>query len=271
MSPRPTTLSPTVRIWRATDGVIFAIVLGSALYGCSLAAAAAADADLEARIQYAFYTVEPRALQQIATALETDAGQAYWLSLAHYRLAQLAMGDTAVGVARDESAAARHARRCLDVLEQAARPTVSTPEALGLQAACAALLGRASLLAAPLANARSANQLRSAALADARNPRVRLIAATVNFERDLLDPEARERVLLDLGQVVTLFEAERRDSVALPTWGAAEAYWYLGRVLAANSDTIAARAALEQSLLLAPDFEAAKELVARLVGRGTGR
>ncbi len=269
---------------RRAVGCVPAVVLWWAVaFGVCPQARAAdhTDVDTEARVQYSYYTADARALQQIAATLDqaassgasATAAQSYLVALVRYRQAQLALRELADKSTvklnpPDNPAAARYAKQCLDVLEQASLPGVEAPETLGMQAACSALLGRASLLAAPLANSRSASQLRSAALADARNPRVRLIAATVNFAREIDNAEARPRLRDDLLQVAALFELERRDAVSVPSWGGAEAYWYLARVLLAEGDGVAARSAVEQALLLAPDFVAARELVASIVSAG---
>ncbi|MEZ5474773.1 MAG: hypothetical protein R3E72_07200 [Steroidobacteraceae bacterium] len=256
----------------------------SVLFWSALSAIAVAnsDPDTEARIQYAFYTVDVRALTQLATGLEQSAAKdlgaaTYLLALTHYYLARLAAAAPAKGTAptaasrddvtaADASVAAAHARLCLGALEQSTRSGVPAAEALGLQAACSALLGRVAPITSVLSNARSASQLRSAALADPRNPRVRLIAATINFGRDVADPAARERLLDDLSQVIPLFEVERRGTSEVPSWGEAEAYWYASRAFLAQGDALRAREAIEQALLLAPDFVAARELTAQIVG-----
>ena len=119
------------------------------------------DSDVEARVQYAYYTNDSRALEQVAASLEQTLGgqseaggaQSYLLALARFRQAQLALREpvdrqSAARSSPDNSAAARHGRACLDALEQAPRPGVKMPEILGLQAACSALLGRAGPTAA---------------------------------------------------------------------------------------------------------------------------
>ncbi len=60
------------------------------------------------------------------------------------------------------------------------------------------------------------------------------------------------------------FETERQDVAPLPAWGAPEGYLQLARAALQRGDAVAARSALERALLLAPEFAAAKRLLATL-------
>jgi hypothetical protein len=52
----------------------------------------------------------------------------------------------------------------------------------------------------------------------------------------------------------------------MPSWGHADAYLYLGRSLMEAGDTLGARNALERSLIIAPEFAAARRDLHRLMG-----
>src|SRR6185503_3694420 len=87
---------------RAFHGVLAAVLLAGAMAPALPQPAAVSWADIEGRIQYAYYTDDARALNGVLTSLKpkpvegedesraADAGtRAYFRALAHYRLAQV--------------------------------------------------------------------------------------------------------------------------------------------------------------------------------------
>ncbi len=225
------------------------------------AAAAAPDAvwlDLEGRIQYAYYTEDARALGNIrelaAAKEERSALRFYYVALASYRLAQLHAAHA------DRAPLARSARDCVDQLAESLQVEADAPEALALQSACLDLLAPLKTLTAPLLASRGSGQMRRALGAAPRNPRVLLLRAQAELAREPRGAAGLEH----LKQAVAAFEHEREETARAPGWGAPEAYAILGRVYLEHGDAIAARAALEHALLLAPDCGYAHRLMAQI-------
>jgi hypothetical protein len=95
-----------------------------------------------------------------------------------------------------------------------------------------------------------------------KDPRVLLLQALEGGEDGKIDaPE-----MAKLQKATAAFEAERQGVGRTPGWGAAEAYAYLGRGYLEQGDIVAARDALERSLLIAPDFALARRLLHEITG-----
>jgi tetratricopeptide (TPR) repeat protein len=108
-----------------------------------------------------------------------------------------------------------------------------------------------------------ANALRNRAFAQSpRNPRVALIEAMGLYYRPPQAGGNQERGLARWHEALDLF-AKPTPSADVG-WGHAEAYFWLSNVHGSSGDTDKARAALEKSLSLRPDFVAAKTALAAL-------
>jgi len=218
------------------------------------AAAFAADwADLEGRIQFAYFTEDVRALRSTLAALasetSTDALHDYYLGLGEYRVLLLTLE-------RDRDAAKPAAEACVDHLDAANGARRDFADALALQAACQSLLATLKPWKAPLLTPRSNTLFARAHMFAPRNPRVLLLEALADQ-----DPgTARGK----LQAAIEAFEAERQRVAPTPAWGAAEAYAHLGRIDLERKDAVAARSSLERALLLAPDFALARRLLATI-------
>jgi Tfp pilus assembly protein PilF len=70
--------------------------------------------------------------------------------------------------------------------------------------------------------------------------------------------------LATLQRAIAAFEKERQSALATPGWGAAEAYAELGRRYLEMGDILRARDAIEHSLLIAPEFAAARRLLEKI-------
>jgi Tfp pilus assembly protein PilF len=68
----------------------------------------------------------------------------------------------------------------------------------------------------------------------------------------------------EFAAAIAAFEAARPGEEHVPEWGVAEAYTYRARCDLERGDAAAARDALERALLIAPDFQLARRLVARI-------
>jgi hypothetical protein len=267
---------------RTYKGIYFAAIYAGCL---SLAAAqpAATDwADIEGRIQYAYYTDDARALNGVLASLKPkpiegedeskapDAGtRAYFRALAYYRLAQV--------LASSKKSQARDAiDNCGDEVDKSVEtlPVVKfgldeTPEARHLRAEAYAL-GTACTLAGrettsiPFMGGHIGSRIEDAVKLEPKNPRVRLVEALVAYDRAGEDVAEKSAAIQRLRAVTPMFEAARAGASTTPEWGAAEAYAFLGRALYDQRDALGAREALERALLIAPDYAFAKRLMSQI-------
>jgi hypothetical protein len=251
--------------------------------GLSLPAMAQADwPDIEGRIQYAYYTDDARALNNLLGALrprpaegdeapapEDRATRAYFRALAHYRLAQVlsasrkSQARTAIDDCGDEVDEAIDALPKVPLgLDEAPDAQHLRTEAYVLDTACT-LAGR-EMSSMPFGGGRIGSRIEEAVKLEPRNPRVRLVEALAAFDRAGKDAAARAAAVQKLRAVTEMFEAARTGASTTPEWGAAEAYAFLGRALFDQRDVVGAREALERALLIAPDYKFARRVMAQI-------
>jgi len=230
-------------------------------------------ADVEGRIQYAYYTDDARALNGVLAALNpkpvegeeasapADAGtRAYFRALTQYRLAQVLM-TTKKSQAHDAvDNCGKEVDKAVEALPKIALGLDETPEnrhnraeAYSLGTACAIAGGN-----------RIGSRIDEAVKLEPKNPRVRLVEALAALERAGKDAAARSAAVQKLRGVTTMFEAARAGASTTPEWGAAEAYAYLGRALFDQRDIVGAREALERALLIAPDYAFARRQMSQI-------
>jgi tetratricopeptide (TPR) repeat protein len=238
-------------------------------------------ADVEGRIQYAYYTNDARALNSVLTALKPKAGAegesseadpgtaAYFRALAHYRLAQ-------VQTTGKKSAAKDAIDDCNDEIDNAVEALPRIPPGLDelpenrLKRAEAFALGTACTLAGremssiPFGGGRIGSRIDEAVKFEPKNPRVRLVEALALFDRAGKKVEEQTAALAKLRAVTLMFEQARAQASTTPEWGAAEAYAFLGRALIDQRDAVGAREALERALLIAPDYAFARGLMSQI-------
>ena len=239
-------------------------------------------ADVEGRIQYAYYTKDTRALNGMLNSLKPkpvegedanaapDAGvRAYFRALAHYRMAQvLAAGKksqarAAIDDCGDEVDHAVDALPKVPVgLDESDEARHQRTEAYVLGTACT-LAGR-EMSSIPFGGGRIGSRIDEAIRLEPKNPRVRLVEALVAFDRAGKDGSAKSAAVQKLRAVTEMFEAARAGATTTPEWGAAEAYAFLGRALYDQRDLVGAREALERALLIAPDYALARRLAAQI-------
>jgi hypothetical protein len=216
--------------------------------------------DVESRVQYAYYTEDAAALRGLQGTLSADTEdplQRYYAGLLAWRQAQLATRDAApAGVA----SAARDAQRCVSELDAALAARADFADALALRALCLEAGG-----ARTLATYRARRDLDRALQLAGHNPRVLLADALSDYQLQPARGGNRERALGKLRRTVDAFEAERGGVDQVPGWGAAEAWCLLARDLLDHADPIAARDALEHALLIAPEFQEARRLMAKII------
>jgi len=243
----------------------------------------AADwADVEGRIQYAYYTNDVRALQGLLASLkpkvvegeETAAPddvttRSYFRALANYRLAQ-------VLTTTQKSQAKNAIDDCDDEIDKAVDGLPKVPigldesdanrerraEAYALGTACT-LAGR-EMSSIPFGGGRIGSRIDEAVKLEPKNPRVRLVEALAMFDRAGKHADEKAAALKRLREVTAMFEAARAGATTTPEWGAAEAYAFLGRALFDMRDVVGAREALERALLIAPDYAFARKLMAQI-------
>lgn len=253
-----------VFVCAVTAGAPVAILLAMARPATAAPAAPPNPAllDLEARIEYGYFTEDGRTLQGLAVAPTGDDARdgmkSYYAALAAYRL-------TLVDSARDKVEARSAAEECVSSLDRAlkATPAAVPAESMALQSACLLQLSELSGLRAPFAATRSKSQMEKALRLAPRNPRVLLLDAIVAFERAPNGAES-ERALATLKRAIGALENERQEVVHTPAWGLADAYTHLGRIYLEKGDAVKARDALERALLAAPEFQQARRLMTKI-------
>ena len=218
--------------------------------------------DVEGQIQYNYYTEDLRALSNLAARLDSKEGaqplQGYYAALAYYRLAL-------TGAAHDQAAAAIAGEHCNANLEAASQARANWAEALALQGACLGLVAELKPLRAPLAGARSRSELARALELEPHNPRVLLLDGWLGLERPAKGAAAATaHACAEFAAAIAAFEAARPGEEHVPEWGPAEGYTYRARCDLERGDAAAARDALERALLIAPDYQLARRLVARI-------
>ncbi|HEV7607429.1 MAG TPA: hypothetical protein VGO61_08840 [Steroidobacteraceae bacterium] len=239
-------------------------------------------ADVEGRIQYAYYTNDARALNGVLTSLkpkavdgeeqsaDDDLGmRSYFRALAQYRLAQVLTGTkksqakNAIDDCDDEIDHAIDALPKVPIgLDETDENREKRAEAYALGTACT-LAGR-EMSSIPFGGGRIGSRIDEAVKLEPKNPRVRLVEALAKFDRAGKDAAEKTAALKSLRAVTAMFEAARAGASTTPEWGAAEAYAFLGRALYDMRDVVGAREALERALLIAPDYSFARKLMAQI-------
>jgi tetratricopeptide (TPR) repeat protein len=233
-------------------------------------------ADVEGRIQYAYYTNDSRALSSVLTTLRPKAVdgaaepaaeigmRAYFRALAHYRVAQ-------VLAASKKSLANDAVDECEDEIDVAIRALPKIP--IGLDESDAGRRQRAEIYTLSTACAIAGRELTSdaggsrvaeAARLEPRNPRARLFEALIAHADAGKDAAGKAAAIGKLRAVIAMFEQARAAASTTPEWGAAEAYAYLGRALYEQRDIVGAREALERALLVAPEYAYARKLMGQI-------
>lgn len=208
--------------------------------------------DAAARVQYAYYTEDARALEEalaVIDELEVDANlralKSYHLAYGHWRLAQVH------GAGGNKRAAGQATTACETHSEAATVNDARLAEAFGVAAVCGApapAQGRADCRGKPL---------RTALLLAPENPRILFIEALCARDSDNEDWRA----------VVTAFEVTPPQPERAPDWGHAEALLALGQSYLTRGDPVAARDAVERALVIAPDYRAAQLMLEAAASR----
>jgi len=265
------------RGWRITGALALAGV--SAFAGSAFAQEATDWADVEGRVQYAYFTNDARALTGVLATLKPHVAEgekesaddlvmrSYFRALTEYRIAQV-LAPTKKGAAKDAI------DDCHDEVDNGVKALPKIPlgldesdvnrkkraELYALVTACT-LAGREMSTMPFFGGGRIGSRIEEAVKLEPKNPRVRLVDALAQFDRAGKDEKEKAAALAKLRMVTQMFEAARASASSTPEWGAAEAYAFLGRALMDQRDVVAAREALERSLLIAPDYAFPRKLM----------
>ncbi|MGH8188256.1 MAG: hypothetical protein ACREUC_16990 [Steroidobacteraceae bacterium] len=224
--------------------------------------------DAAARMQYAFYTGDPRTIETLLKSIEAlevgpnlAATQSYQLAYGSWKLSQLYL-DSVSGErppSNAKSLAAKAAQACVRHAKAAVQQDARMGEAYAIQAACE---GFTSGARGGSAGCERGKPMRTALSVSPDNPRVKLIEALCASGRSP-DPAAADR----WRPVVESFEAAPPSAPGRPDWGHVEALTRLGETYLQRGDSVAARDALERALVLAPDYRQARQLLQAAAAR----
>ncbi len=248
------------RAWRRGALYGMGVIASVALLSAARAESLEELDDAAARMQYAFYTGDARALEEVVMLMErTEAGaglaalKSYQLAYGHWRLAEVHAAAGAADRSRSgaRTAAVRAAQACARHARAAVVADGRMAEAYAIHAVCDAF-SPAVAEAGTQKRSCNARSLRTALSITSDNPRIGLIEAMcVNRT---YDPE-------DLRSVVAAFEAAPPRTAGEPDWGHAEVLAMLGNAYLMRGEPVAARDALERALVIAPDYRRAQELL----------
>ncbi len=244
------------------------LALAAAALACTSAARAATPAELadfDAKAEYAFFTEDARALAALLGSHEAFATSSQ--PLERYQYAHAAFRQLQVAYRHQQSKAVEAAAgACIDTLDRLGEAESRFVDGLALESACAGYLGSLGGLRGMSARGRSESRLAAARELGPRNPRVLLLAGLARWYRAdaSATDHAEARKLFELA--TQAFETVTDTAPGQPSWGEAEAWLYVGRALEERGDLLGARNAYEKSLLIAPEFAAARRRIATLRG-----
>jgi hypothetical protein len=239
-----------------------------ALLVAPLAAAVTPEelADFDAKAEYGFFTEDARALAALVAANEALASSAQPLERYQYAHAEFRLLQVAYRRQRTKDVEAA-ASGCLAALDKANERDPRFAEGLALEAACAGYLGSLGGLRGMAAQHRSESRLASARELAPRNPRVLLVGGLRRWFQAGAGAAEHAEARTAFEAAAHAFETVTASEPGRPSWGEAEAWLFVGRSLEEGGDLLGARNAYEKSLLIAPEFAAARRRVAALRAR----
>jgi cytochrome c-type biogenesis protein CcmH/NrfG len=99
-----------------------------------------------------------------------------------------------------------------------------------------------------------------------KNPRVLLVEGFARWFRSGAGPADHAEARKAFERAARAFETVTATAPGQPSWGEAEAWLFTGRALEESGDLLGARNAYEKSLLIAPEFAAARRSLKALRG-----
>jgi tetratricopeptide (TPR) repeat protein len=259
------TLNPTCCVPRTAALAALAAVL---LLGAPHASGATPEelADFDAKAEYAFFTEDARALAALVAANAALGASAQPLERYQYAHAEFRRLQVAYHQRRTKDVEAA-AGACLAAVEKANETDPRFAEGLALEAACAGYLGSLGGLRGASAQRRSEARLAAAAELAPRSPRVLLVAGMTRWFRHNASAADHAAAREAFEGATRAFETVTASDPGQPSWGEADAWLFVGRALEESGDLLGARNAYEKSLLIAPEFAAARRRVAALRGQ----
>jgi tetratricopeptide (TPR) repeat protein len=257
-------LNPTSRVPR-TPALAALVLLAAALTGAPRAVAATPEelADFDAKAEYAFFTADARALAALVASNAALGSSAQALERYQYAHAEFRLLQVAYHLRRTKDVEAAGSA-CLASIEKANDTDPRFAEGLALEAACAGYLGSLGGLRGASAQRRSEARLAAAHELAPRNPRVLLVEGLTRWFRPGAGPADHAEARKAFEAAARAFETVTATAPGQPSWGEAEAWLFVGRALEEGGDLLGARNAYEKSLLIAPDFAAARRRIATL-------
>ena len=120
-------------------------------------------------------------------------------------------------------------------------------EAFAQKAACHGLLAGISVIKGVTHGPEAGDAVATALRLAPKNPRAHLVDALVDYWRPGKHGGDRARAFEKFKQAAEFFEAVPPGSSEFPSWGSADAYYWLGTSYVDRGDVAAARSALEQA------------------------
>ncbi len=210
--------------------------------------------DAAARMQYAYYTDDPRALEgtlgSVGALRSTPVPglNEYFTAYGHWKLAQLYAEAQIAGAATSRSSAAKAAQECERHAKAAIAKDGRMAEAYALLAICHGNPSGGNCAAKPL---------KTALELEPQNPRVRLIDLLCLDRKEWSSPTIVQRAR----SLVNAFDSAPASRPGKPDWGQAEASLLLGQICLQRGDSVAARDSAERALVVAPDYRKAQQLL----------
>jgi hypothetical protein len=231
-------------------------VLPGLLFHPAFAADALSELDdAAARMQYAYYTADARALEEtlgIVGAMEDSpipGLKEYFQAYGEWKLAQLYADAQAAAPSTARPTAAKAAQEC----ERQAKAAIAKDSRFAEAHAVLAICGGSKRAGGSC----PAKPLRTALELEPQNPRVRLIDLLCTESKDWNSPATLQRARA----LVTAFENTPASRPGKPDWGQAEASVLLGEIYLQRGDKVAARDSIERALVVAPDYRRAQQLL----------
>ncbi len=206
------------------------------------------------QIERAMLAYDTAALARVGTMLDralsafsNDPLLLHYRAYGLYRESMLREGDGELSAAKE-----RTLRSAIDLLERsaAARPLAET-QAL-LSSCLGVLAGTGMVNGMRYGNAASTAGAEARALGP-NNPRVALLAGIGAWFTPSMWGGGKDKGYALVQQAIGAF-ANDQPSPPLPSWGAAEAYAWLGQMEKSRGNMSAARAAYDRALALAPEY-----------------
>lgn len=239
----------------------------------AVAASASAEStaefdDAAARLQFAFFTGDSRALEEMLGELasfEVDgalvAAKSYQLAYGQWKLAQLLSDPQNERVrTAPKSSAGKAAKSCVQHARDAIAKDPRMADIYAIEAVCDTFSPGEAANGSPACT--RSKSMRTALTLGGENPRVQFINALCTPDAEG-DPGALDR----WRAVVAKFEAAPPSQPGKPDWGHAEALTLLGQCYLKRGEMVAARDVLERALVLAPDYRQAQKLLQTAANR----